>query len=417
MNFLALLTQLEEVSNGNEHVADLLVRDIFSYGLFKSLKDKVEWECPKTFHEAIQVARKKFRKMMYKLHKVVVETERLPSHRRYEKIGIFFGPSPKGVTRSQLKIDDPHPQIQLRAAKDPNKVPPHMEEAECTKEVIFEIVDMVASEGSNKEEDSLNLKHEEELMIMVSTIDRSITNQQVVFAQKEEEERSRFEMAEKVQVVPNTEGKLQHEFEVNSFPTYSLEDAPSFESKGEGFLPQEDLTLSDLAHESEATCFVKELLCNNIGFVDEKLEVALIPSNRPLLGVGKDNGLETGASSRPLLQFNEDQEMCDTSGLGAFSGCNYGVAKLLGIFLKDSSNFDAKEDAVVSLGLYFIKDSNREEERKSGNLKAESKIEEAKADRLVNDNQQVTPSKVEVIQGEEMIGSNPTFFHRGGIWF
>ena len=103
-------------------------------------------------------------------------------------------------------------------------------------------------------------------------------------------------------------------------------------------------------------------------------------------------------------------EMCDSFGLGAFSGCNYGVAKLLGIFPKDSSNFDAKEDAVVSLGLYFIKDSNREEERKSGNLKAESKIEEAKADRLVNDNQQVTPSKVEVIQGEEMIGSNPTFF-------
>ena len=266
MNFLALLTQLEEVSNGNEHVADLLVRDIFSYGLFKSLKDKVEWECPKTFHEAVQVARRKFRKMMYKLHKVVVEIERLPSHRRYEKLGISFGPSPKGVTRSQLKIDDPHPQIQLRAAKDPNKVPPHVEEAECTKEVIFEIVDVVASKGSNKEEDSLNLKHEEELMIMVSTIDRSITNQQVVFAQKEEEKRSRFEMAEKVQVVPNTEGKLQHEFEVNSFPTYSLEDAPSFESKGEGFLPQEDLALSDLAYESEATCFVKELLCNNIGF-------------------------------------------------------------------------------------------------------------------------------------------------------
>ena len=87
--------------------------------------------------------------------------------------------------------------------------------------------------------------------------------------------------------------------------------------------------------------------------------MALIPSNRQLLGVGKDNGLEMGDSSRPLLQFNEDHEMCDSSGLGAFSGCNYGVAKLLGIFPKDSSNFDAKEDAMVSLGLYFIEDSNR----------------------------------------------------------
>ena len=263
MNFLALLTQLEEVSDGNEHVADFLVRTIFSNGLFEALRDRVEWEGPKTFHETIHVARRKYRKMMYKLHKVVVEIERLPPHRRYEKLGISFGPSPKGVT-SQLKIGDPHPQIQFPAAKDPNKVLPHVEEAECTKEVIFEIVDVVVSKGSHKEEDSQNLKHEEELMIMGSAVDRSI-NQQVVFAQKEEEEeRSRIEMAKKAQVVPNTEGKLQLEFEVNSFPTYSLEDAPSFESKGEGFLPQEYLALSDLAYESEATCFVKELLCNNM---------------------------------------------------------------------------------------------------------------------------------------------------------
>ena len=36
--------------------------------------------------------------MMYKFYKVVVEIERLPPHRRYEKLGISFGPSPKGVT-------------------------------------------------------------------------------------------------------------------------------------------------------------------------------------------------------------------------------------------------------------------------------------------------------------------------------
>ena len=163
-----------------------------------------------------------------------------------------------------MKIDDPHPQIQFPAAKGHNKIPPHVEEAECTKEVIFEIVDV---KGSHKEEDSQKLKHEEELMIMGSAVDRSI-NQKVVFAQKEEEEeRSRIEMTKRVQVVRNTEGKLQHEFKVNSFPTYSLEDAPSFESKGEGFLSQEDLALSDLAYESEVICFVKELLCNNIGFV------------------------------------------------------------------------------------------------------------------------------------------------------
>ena len=62
MNFLALLTQLEEVSNGNEHVADFLVRNIFSNGLFEALRDRVEWEGPKTFHETIHVARRKYRK-------------------------------------------------------------------------------------------------------------------------------------------------------------------------------------------------------------------------------------------------------------------------------------------------------------------------------------------------------------------
>lgn len=93
MNFLALLTQLEEVSDGNEHVADFLVRTIFSNGLFEALRDRLEWEGPKTFHETIHVARRKYRKMMYKLHKVVVKIERLPPHRRYEKLGIFFGPS------------------------------------------------------------------------------------------------------------------------------------------------------------------------------------------------------------------------------------------------------------------------------------------------------------------------------------
>ena len=117
---MALLARLDIAWIEDRNMPDFLIKEYFVRGLFKTLREKVDCESPRNFNETIHVARKKFRKMMYKLHKVDVVIERLPSHRRYENIGIYFDSFPKGITCGS-KIEDSHPRIEPLPAQNPTK--------------------------------------------------------------------------------------------------------------------------------------------------------------------------------------------------------------------------------------------------------------------------------------------------------
>ena len=64
-SFLSLLTQLKESLKGCEFLPNSLVKDIFMNGLFCTLQSKVCCKFPNTFHDALKIARKKHRRMMY----------------------------------------------------------------------------------------------------------------------------------------------------------------------------------------------------------------------------------------------------------------------------------------------------------------------------------------------------------------
>ena len=70
--FLHLLSRLELSQVEGERLPDFVVKEYFLTGLCKNLKLKVVCEMPKTFGEAIQVARLKYRRLMYKIHKIEV---------------------------------------------------------------------------------------------------------------------------------------------------------------------------------------------------------------------------------------------------------------------------------------------------------------------------------------------------------
>ena len=61
------LSQLE-----GESLLDFVIKEYFLNGLCEILKVKVVCEMPNTFNEAIQVAPVKYKRLMYKLHKIIV---------------------------------------------------------------------------------------------------------------------------------------------------------------------------------------------------------------------------------------------------------------------------------------------------------------------------------------------------------
>ena len=77
---------------------DFLVKKYFVDGISKNRNKKVDLESHKNFHEAIKIARIKFRRMMYKLYKIDVGTGRLS-----------FGLPPKSFANG-MKIVDLQPQ-------------------------------------------------------------------------------------------------------------------------------------------------------------------------------------------------------------------------------------------------------------------------------------------------------------------
>ena len=74
-SFINLLTRLDLAQVEGERLPYFVVKEYFVAGLCKDLKIKVICDMPKTFNEAMQIARLKYQKLMYKLYKVEV---RLP---------------------------------------------------------------------------------------------------------------------------------------------------------------------------------------------------------------------------------------------------------------------------------------------------------------------------------------------------
>lgn len=221
--FLALLAHLDMAWEEDGKMPDFLVKKYFVNGLFKNLREKVDCESPTNFNEAIQLTRKKFRKMMYKLYKVVVEIETLPSHRRYENIGISFGFSPR-IISSGLQIEDLHPPIQPLPAQNPNKVlpPPQMDEEESIKEIILKEMEAISAQEelpSSKEKKEF-VKIEEPVIKTIEFIEFVSNQQQVPHEDRMEEE------------------EVEDEVMVNSIFPYLIKKEIGFGSKGEGLSPQ-----------------------------------------------------------------------------------------------------------------------------------------------------------------------------------
>ena len=70
--FLDALFCLELSQMEDKRLPDVIIKEYFVNGLFKALKLKVVCEMPRTFNEAMQVARLKYQSLMYKLYKLEV---------------------------------------------------------------------------------------------------------------------------------------------------------------------------------------------------------------------------------------------------------------------------------------------------------------------------------------------------------
>ena len=74
--FLHLLSCLEISQEGGERLPDFVVKEYFVNGLCKDLQVKVLCEIPNTFCEAIQIARLRYRRLMYKTYGIEVKLPR-----------------------------------------------------------------------------------------------------------------------------------------------------------------------------------------------------------------------------------------------------------------------------------------------------------------------------------------------------
>ena len=67
--FFHKLSCLELSHTKEETLPDFVIKEYFVNGLYRPLKLKVLCEMPSSFNEAVQVARVKYQKLMYKLYK------------------------------------------------------------------------------------------------------------------------------------------------------------------------------------------------------------------------------------------------------------------------------------------------------------------------------------------------------------
>ena len=83
--FLHLLSRLEIYQEGGERLPNFVVKEYFVNGLCKDLQVKVLCEIPNTFCEAIQIARLRYRRLMYKTYGIEVKLPRWEP-KRFEAI-------------------------------------------------------------------------------------------------------------------------------------------------------------------------------------------------------------------------------------------------------------------------------------------------------------------------------------------
>ena len=217
--------------------------------------------------------------------------------------------------------------------------------------------------GSETSTIILEGKEEEENDFEAARAD-SIDSSQQVNAVTSQEQRGRGSDKEclKLAVI----AVVQQDFQDFFFPE---EDAPSFQNKGEGLLPQvcdfaHNNVLTSLMDKGDDACTFTRSLCMEDDFevVNVKQEMTLTPSDRQVsvqfvFGIGND--LEMGDASSPPLQIGEGLEMGDSSGLEVVTGDLAESQEI--VFMKDEEYFDENLfiecHAVHSLWLFFIKGS------------------------------------------------------------
>ena len=83
--FLHLLSRLEISQEAGERLPDFVVKEYFVNGLCKDLQVKVLCEIPNTFCEAIQIARLRYKRLIYKTYGIEVKLPRWEP-KRFEAI-------------------------------------------------------------------------------------------------------------------------------------------------------------------------------------------------------------------------------------------------------------------------------------------------------------------------------------------
>ena len=307
--FFHKLSCLELSHPKEERLPDFVIKEYFVNGLYRPLKLKVLCETPSSFNEAVQVARVKYRKLMYKLYKVEV---RLPP-REYVSPRISMN-SPFEQVSTPI-IATPQPQGKVESAQIPVEAAPliPLEEVECIKEVHMEESSKVTRKRNC---DQVN----EEVQLEP----QSNFTPRVVVSHRRGSKMSRSAKAEKA---------VRQRLQGGGIPLKVL----AIESKGEGLLPhlreelaQSDVLLYDLCDGSSSTCTFSEHLCEEI--VSQKSVLALVPNERQIVDqflFQFVEDLEMGDASSPLLQFDEGQEMGDSSSgleLVSGSGGGYNIA-------------------------------------------------------------------------------------------
>ena len=159
-SFLGILMQLQTSWEGGGKVPDMFIRETFLDGLVETLQEKVRCKFPSTFEEAIQIARAKYRKLMYPLVKLGIVSEVLPSQAPYEFCSrhtsfpgcVTTKTKPCRVERPQLHVEDSSKTFSNQSLVQVS-LPESAEEEEFAKEVVLEEVDIDLDRGEVSKEE------------------------------------------------------------------------------------------------------------------------------------------------------------------------------------------------------------------------------------------------------------------------
>ena len=337
-SFLSLLTQLKEALKGCDFLPNSLVKDIFMNGLFCTLQSKVYCKFPNTFHDALQIAREKHRRMMYltqgSSYVPKVSTSQIEYLDYFQGVDATHNPLSRSFGAGAHCSKDNLPCVQPRGpyttfsslSSSLILPPPQVEEEDCIKEVIFEVEDVAAA---RKEEERRHLKIEEKDTITAVAVDGDVKDWQVIqneedgdlFNGGDKEREDEISKKTHPQEAPTKEEEVWQEPQASSC---FVQDAPNLESRGEGWLPFPKNSLTNAMFfydesDEDASHLYEELLCSqsSIDAASEKIEVTSYSSDKEeilgqsLFGFGDD--LEMVNASNSTWKDSEGLEMCDSS--------------------------------------------------------------------------------------------------------